>query len=155
MVVVAGGGQQRFVPQNSWPDNGNLDKARRLLWPVKPKYGEHISWGDLLVLAGNVAMENMGFKTYGFAAGRADDWEPDMVYWGPEVEMLASDRRDSKGNLKEPLAAVHMGLIYVNPQGPGGVPDPLASAKSIRESFGRMAMNDEETLALTAGEYLW
>ena len=147
----AGGGQQRFDPLNSWPDNGNLDKARRLLWPVKQKYGEQISWADLIVLAGNVALENMGFKTYGFAAGRDDDWEPDMVYWGPEVEMLASDRRDSKGKLKRPLGAVHMGLIYVNPEGPGGVPDPLASAKNIRESFGRMAMNDEETLALIAG----
>lgn len=147
----AGGGQQRFDPLNSWPDNGNLDKARRLLWPVKQKYGEQISWGDLIVLAGNVALENMGFKTYGFAAGRDDDWEPDMVYWGPEVEMLASDRRDSKGKLKKPLAAVHMGLIYVNPEGPGGVPDPLGSAKNIREAFARMAMNDEETLALIAG----
>ena len=147
----AGGGQQRFDPLNSWPDNGNLDKARRLLWPVKQKYGEHISWGDLIVLAGNVALENMGFKTYGFAAGRADDWEPDLVYWGPEVEMLASDRRDSDGKLKKPLAAVHMGLIYVNPEGPGGVPDPLASAKNVREAFARMAMNDEETLALIAG----
>ena len=147
----AGGGQQRFDPLNSWPDNANLDKARRLLWPVKQKYGEHISWGDLIVLAGNVALENMGFKTYGFAAGRADDWEPDMVYWGPEVAMLASDRRDSKGKLHKPLAAVHMGLIYVNPEGPGGVPDPLASAKNVREAFARMAMNDEETLALIAG----
>ena len=147
----AGGGQQRFDPLNSWPDNANLDKARRLLWPVKQKYGENISWGDLLVLAGNVALENMGFETYGFAAGRDDDWEPDLVYWGPEVEMLASDRRDSDGKLQKPLAAVHQGLIYVNPEGPGGVPDPLASAKNIRESFGRMAMNDEETLALIAG----
>ncbi|WP_439651246.1 catalase/peroxidase HPI [Neiella litorisoli] len=147
----AGGGQQRFDPLNSWPDNGNLDKARRLLWPIKKKYGEHISWGDLIVLAGNVALENMRFKTYGFAAGRDDDWEPDMVYWGPEVEMLASDRRDADGKLKKPLAAVHMGLIYVNPEGPGGVPDPLASAKNVREAFARMAMNDEETLALIAG----
>jgi len=147
----AGGGQQRFDPLNSWPDNGNLDKARRLLWPVKQKHGELISWGDLIVLAGNVALENMGFETYGFAAGRDDDWEPDLVYWGPEVEMLASDRRDTSGKLKKPLAAVHQGLIYVNPEGPGGVPDPLASAKSIRESFGRMAMNDEETFALIAG----
>ncbi|APE04648.1 catalase/peroxidase HPI [Alteromonas sp. RW2A1] len=147
----AGGGQQRFDPLNSWPDNGNLDKARRLLWPIKQKYGEAISWGDLIVLAGNVALENMGFQTYGFAAGRDDDWEPDMVYWGPEVEMLASDRRGKDGKLKKPLAAVHMGLIYVNPEGPGGVPDPLASAVNIRESFARMAMNDEETLALVAG----
>ena len=147
----AGGGQQRFDPLNSWPDNGNLDKARRLLWPVKQKYGEHISWGDLIVLAGNVALENMGFKTYGFAAGRDDDWEPDMVYWGPEVEMLASDRRESNGELQKPLAAVHMGLIYVNPEGPGGKPDPMGSAKNIREAFSRMAMNDEETLALIAG----
>lgn len=147
----AGGGQQRFDPLNSWPDNGNLDKARRLLWPVKQKYGESISWGDLIVLAGNVALENMGFKTYGFAAGRDDDWEPDLVYWGPEVEMLASDRRDTDGKLKKPLAAVHMGLIYVNPEGPGGVPDPVASAKNVREAFARMAMNDEETLALIAG----
>ena len=147
----AGGGQQRFNPLNSWPDNANLDKARRLLWPVKQKYGELISWGDLIVLAGNVALENMGFETYGFAAGRDDDWEPDLVYWGPEVEMLASDRRDENGELIKPLAAVHQGLIYVNPEGPGGVPDPLASARNIRESFGRMAMNDEETLALIAG----
>lgn len=147
----AGGGQQRFDPLNSWPDNGNLDKARRLLWPVKQKYGEQISWGDLIVLAGNVALENMGFETYGFAAGRDDDWEPDMVYWGPEVEMLASDRRDTDGEIKRPLAAVHMGLIYVNPEGPGGVPDPIGSAKNIRSSFARMAMNDEETLALAAG----
>lgn len=147
----AGGGQMRFDPLNSWPDNGNLDKARRLLWPVKQKYGELISWGDLIVLAGNVALENMGFETYGFAAGRDDDWEPDLVYWGPEVEMLASDRRGKDGNLKKPLAAVHMGLIYVNPEGPGGVPDPKASAVNIRESFARMAMNDEETLALVAG----
>jgi catalase-peroxidase len=147
----ADGGQQRFDPLNSWPDNGNLDKARRLLWPIKQKYGENLSWADLIVLAGNVALENMGFETYGFAGGRDDDWEPDLVYWGPEVEMLASDRRDNDGKLQKPLAAVHMGLIYVNPEGPGGVPDPLASAKNIRESFARMAMNDEETLALTAG----
>jgi len=147
----AGGGQQRFDPLNSWPDNGNLDKARRLLWPVKQKYGRSISWADLLILAGNVALENMGFETYGFAGGRADDWEPDTVYWGPEVEMLASDRRGKGGSLKKPLAAVHMGLIYVNPEGPGGNPDPVASAKNIRESFGRMAMNDEEVVALVAG----
>ena len=147
----AGGGQQRFDPLNSWPDNCNLDKARRLLWTIKQKYGENLSWADLIVLAGNVALENMGFETYGFAGGRDDDWEPDMVYWGPEVEMLASDRRGKDGKLQKPLAAVHMGLIYVNPEGPGGKPDPLASAKNIRESFARMAMNDEETQALVAG----
>ncbi|MBV7300471.1 catalase/peroxidase HPI [Enterovibrio paralichthyis] len=147
----AGGGQQRFDPLNSWPDNGNLDKARRLLWPVKQKYGAAISWGDLMALTGNVALENMGFKTFGFAGGREDDWEPDLVYWGPEEEMLADERRDENGNLKEGLAAVQMGLIYVNPEGPGGVPDPLAAAKDIRMSFGRMAMNDEEIVALIAG----
>jgi len=147
----AAGGQQRFEPLNSWPDNGNLDKARRLLWPVKQKYGESISWADLMVLAGNVAMENMGFKTFGFAGGREDDWEPDLVYWGPETKFLAHQRRDKKGKLKNPLAAVQMGLIYVNPEGPGGNPDPLLAAKSIRESFGRMAMNDEEIVALIAG----
>ncbi|MCC4800353.1 catalase/peroxidase HPI [Enterovibrio norvegicus] len=147
----AGGGQQRFDPLNSWPDNGNLDKARRLLWPVKQKYGESLSWADLMALTGNVALESMGFKTFGFAGGRDDDWEPDLVYWGPEEEMLADERRDENGKLKEGLAAVQMGLIYVNPEGPGGVPDPLLAAKDIRHSFGRMAMNDEEIVALIAG----
>ena len=146
-----GGGQQRFDPLNSWPDNGNLDKARRLLWPIKQKYGAALSWGDLMILAGNVSLENMGFETYGFAGGRADDWEPDLVYWGPEVEMLASDRHSRGGKLQRPLGATHMGLIYVNPEGPRGKPDPLGSAKNIRIAFGRMAMSDEETLALIAG----
>ena len=147
----AGGGQQRFEPLNSWPDNANLDKARRLLWPVKQKYGRKISWADLIVLAGTVAMEDMGFETFGFAGGRTDDWEPDLVYWGPEAEMMGANRLDGKGELKGPLAATHMGLIYVNPEGPDGKPDPLASAEHIRQSFGRMAMNDEETVALIAG----
>jgi catalase-peroxidase len=145
------GGQQRFDPLNSWPDNGNLDKARRLLWPVKQKYGQKISWGDLMVLAGNVALESMGFKTFGFAGGRVDEWEPDLVYWGPEKKMLADERYSGNSKLQNPLAAVQMGLIYVNPEGPNGKPDPLAAARDIRETFGRMAMNDEETLALIAG----
>jgi catalase-peroxidase len=147
----AAGGQQRFEPLNSWPDNGNLDKARRLLWPVKQKYGEHISWADLMILAGNVAMENMGFKTLGFAGGREDDWEPDLIYWGSETKFMDHKRRNKKGELEKPLAAVQMGLIYVNPEGPNGNPDPLATAQAIRESFGRMAMNDEEVVALIAG----
>lgn len=145
------GGQMRFDPLNSWPDNGNLDKARRLLWPIKQKYGHAISWADLMILTGNVALENMGFKTYGFAGGRTDDWEPDLVYWGPELEMLASDRENKDGQLKRPLGATHMGLIYVNPEGPKGKPDPIGSARNIRMAFGRMAMNDEETVALIAG----
>lgn len=147
----AGGGQQRFEPLNSWPDNANLDKARRLLWPVKQKYGRSLSWADLMVLTGNVALESMGFKTFGFAGGRTDDWEPDLVYWGPETKFLAGERRDKSGKLLNPLAAVQMGLIYVNPEGPNGVPDPLAAAQDIREAFSRMAMNDEETVALIAG----
>jgi len=147
----AGGGQQRFEPLNSWPDNANLDKARRLLWPVKQKYGRKISWADLMVLAGNVSLETMGFKTFGFAGGRSDDWEPDLVYWGPEQKFLADERYAGDRQLQKPLAAVQMGLIYVNPEGPNGNPDPLAAARDIRETFGRMAMNDEETLALIAG----
>ncbi|WP_411968034.1 catalase/peroxidase HPI [Haloferax sp. YSSS75] len=148
----AAGGTQRFAPLNSWPDNANLDKARRLLWPVKQKYGRKLSWADLLVLAGNVALESMGFETFGFAGGREDAYEPDKsVYWGPENEMEASERFSDDGELQEPLGATVMGLIYVNPEGPDGQPDPLASAKNIRESFSRMAMNDEETAALIAG----
>ena len=147
----AGGGQQRFEPLNSWPDNANLDKARRLLWPIKQKYGNSISWADLMVLTGNVALESMGFKTFGFAGGRTDDWEADLVYWGPEKKWLADERYKGDRKLDNPLAAVQMGLIYVNPEGPNGNPDPLAAAKDIRETFGRMAMNDEETLALIAG----
>ncbi|MBX9941727.1 MAG: catalase/peroxidase HPI [Candidatus Obscuribacterales bacterium] len=146
----ASGGQQRFEPLNSWPDNANLDKARRLLWPVKKKYGQKLSWGDLMVLAGNVALESMGFKTYGFAGGRPDDWEPDMIFWG-SGEKFMSNNRDASGKLAKPLAATQMGLIYVNPEGPNGNPDPLAAAHDIREAFGRMAMNDEETVALIAG----
>lgn len=147
----AAGGQQRFEMLNSWPDNVNLDKARRLLWPVKQKYGGQISWADLMVLAGNVALEDMGFKTFGFAGGRQDDWETEIVNWGPEKEFMADKRHDEKGALAKPLAAVQMGLIYVNPEGPGGNPDPLLAAKDIREAFGRMGMNDEETVALIAG----
>jgi catalase-peroxidase len=147
----AGGGQQRFEPLNSWPDNANLDKARRLLWPLKQKYGRNISWADLMVLTGNVALESMGFKTFGFAGGRADDWEPDLVYWGPESKFLADERYSGQRKLAKPLGAVQMGLIYVNPEGPNGNPDPLAAARDIRETFGRMAMNDEETVALIAG----
>lgn len=152
----ASGGQQRFDPLNSWPDNANLDKARRLLWPVKQKYGRKISWGDLMVLTGNVAMESMGFKTLGFGGGREDDWEPERVNWGNEKIFLSNSKRyDKKGELKKPMAAVEMGLIYVNPQGPEGHPDPLASAKNIRVAFNRMAMNDEEIVALIAGGHTW
>ena len=147
----AGGGQQRFEPLNSWPDNANLDKARRLLWPVKQKYGRNLSWADLMVLTGNVSLESMGFTTYGFAGGREDDWEADLVYWGPETKWLADERYKGERELENPLAAVQMGLIYVNPEGPNGNPDPVAAAKDIRETFGRMAMNDEETVALIAG----
>ncbi len=147
----AAGGQMRLDPLNSWPDNGNLDKARRLLWPVKKKYGKRLSWADLMVLAGNVALEDMGFKTFGFAGGREDDWEPNLVYWGPEQEFKGRSRHTKSGKLKRPFGATHMGLIYVNPEGPDGVPDPLKSAAAIRESFARMAMNDEETVALIAG----
>ncbi|MEM6808492.1 MAG: catalase/peroxidase HPI [Pseudomonadota bacterium] len=147
----AAGGQLRFEPLNSWPDNANLDKARRLLWPVKQKYGRALSWADLMVLTGNVSLENMGFNTYGFAGGREDDWEADLVYWGPENEFLADERYSGDCKLAKPLAAVQMGLIYVNPEGPNGKPDPLLAAQDIRETFGRMAMNDEETVALIAG----
>jgi catalase-peroxidase len=148
----AGAGQQRFAPLNSWPDNANLDKARRLLWPIKQKYGRKISWADLIVLAGNVALESMGFKTFGFGGGRADVWEPETdIYWGPEGKWLADERYKGDRDLQNPLAAVQMGLIYVNPEGPNGKPDPLAAARDIRETFARMAMDDEETLALIAG----
>ncbi|MFZ3223918.1 MAG: catalase/peroxidase HPI, partial [Xanthobacteraceae bacterium] len=147
----AGAGQQRFAPLNSWPDNANLDKARRLLWPIKQKYGRKFSWADLMVLAGNVALESMGFKTFGFAGGRADVWEPEELYWGPEGTWLGDERYSGERQLAEPLGAVQMGLIYVNPEGPNGNPDPVAAAKDIRETFFRMAMNDEETVALIAG----
>ena len=147
----SGEGLHRFAPQNSWPDNGNLDKARRLLWPIKQKYGKKISWADLMILAGNVALENMGFKTFGFAGGREDVWESDDTYWGSEKEWLADNRYSGDRELENPLAAVQMGLIYVNPEGPNGNPDPILSAKDIRETFARMAMNDEETVALIAG----
>ena len=147
----AGAGQQRFAPLNSWPDNANLDKARRLLWPIKQKYGRKISWADLLILTGNVALESMGFKTFGFAGGRADVWEPEELNWGPEATWLGDERYSGERDLQNPLAAVQMGLIYVNPEGPNGKPDPVASAKDIRETFFRMAMNDEETVALIAG----
>jgi len=147
----AGSGMQRFAPLNSWPDNGNLDKARRLLWPIKQKYGRKISWADLMVLAGTVAMDSMGLKTFGFAGGRPDVWEPEEVYWGPEAEWMGDKRYSGDRELEQPLGAVQMGLIYVNPEGPNGKPDPLASARDIRETFARMAMNDEETVALTAG----
>ena len=148
----ASDGTIRFAPLNSWPDNGNLDKARRLLWPVKQKYGQKISWADLIILTGNVSLESMGFETMGFAGGREDVWEPQQdVYWGPESEWLGDKRYSGDRDLENPLAAVQMGLIYVNPEGPNGKPDPLASARDIRETFGRMAMNDEETVALIAG----
>jgi catalase-peroxidase len=147
----AGAGMQRFAPLNSWPDNGNLDKARRLLWPIKQKYGKRLSWADLMILVGNCAIESMGLKTFGFGGGREDVWEPDETYWGKEQEWLADNRYSGDRELENPLAAVQMGLIYVNPEGPNGTPDPLASARDIRETFARMAMNDEETVALIAG----
>ncbi|HLO97749.1 MAG TPA: peroxidase family protein, partial [Fimbriimonas sp.] len=151
-----GRGQQRFAPLNSWPDNVNIDKSRRLLWPIKQKYGQKISWADLFILTGNVALESMGFKTFGFGGGREDTWEPDLdVYWGSEASWLGGDARYSSSTterkLENPLAAVQMGLIYVNPEGPNGNPDPIAAAHDIRETFARMAMNDEETVALIAG----
>ena len=147
-----GAGQQRFAPLNSWPDNANLDKARRLLWSIKQKYGRKLSWADLMILAGNVALESMDFKTFGFGGGRADKWEPEQdVNWGPEAKWLADERYSGERDLQGPLGAVQMGLIYVNPEGPNGKPDPLAAARDIRETFARMAMNDEETVALIAG----
>src|SRR5687768_3188705 len=148
----AGAGTQRFAPLNSWPDNVNLDKARRLLWPVKKKYGDKISWADLMILAGNCALESMGFRTFGFGGGRKDVYEPDQdVYWGSETDWLRDERHSADGQLEAPLAAVQMGLIYVNPEGPGGRPNPLASARDVRATFARMGMNDEETVALTCG----
>jgi catalase-peroxidase len=148
----AGSGSQRFAPLNSWPDNANLDKARLLLWPVKQKYGRKLSWADLMILAGNCALESMGFKTFGFAGGREDVWQPEEdMYWGSEAEWLGDKRYTGDRELENPLAAVQMGLIYVNPEGPNGNPDPLAAARDIRETFGRMAMNDDETVALIAG----
>ena len=148
----AGSGPQRFAPLNSWPDNVNLDKARRLLWPIKQKYGNKISWADLMILAGNCALESMGFKTFGFGGGRADVWEPEEdIYWGTEAEWLGDKRYSGERDLENPLAAVQMGLIYVNPEGPNGKPDPVASGRDIRETFARMAMNDDETVALIAG----
>src|ERR1700677_4910011 len=147
----AGSGAQRFAPLNSWPDNVSLDKARRLIWPIKQKYGRKLSWADLMILAGNVALESMGFKTFGFAGGREDIWEPEEIYWGPEAKWLGDERYKGDRQLEHPLAAVQMGLIYVNPEGPNGKPDPVASARDIRETFARMAMNDEETVALIAG----
>ena len=147
----AGSGQQRFAPLNSWPDNANLDKARRLLWPIKQKYGRKLSWADLMILAGNVALESMGFKTFGFGGGRKDVWEPEELFWGPEGTWLGDERYSGERELQNPLGAVQMGLIYVNPEGPNGKPDPVAAAKDIRETFLRMAMNDEETVALIAG----
>ena len=148
----ASDGTQRFAPLNSWPDNANLDKARRLLWPIKQKYGNQISWADLMILTGNVALESMGFKTFGFGGGRADVWEPqEDIYWGPESEWLGQKRFSEEDELENPLAAVQMGLIYVNPEGPGGNPDPVAAGKRIRETFSRMAMGPEETVALIAG----
>src|ERR1041384_3085154 len=147
----AGGGAQRFAPLNSWPDNAHLDKARRLLWPIKQKYGQKISWADLLVFAGNVALDSMGFKTFGFGFGRPDIWEPEEIFWGPEDTWLGDERYSGDRQLARPFGAVQMGLIYVNPEGPNGKPDPLAAARDIRETFRRMAMNDEETVALIAG----
>src|ERR1700694_4467578 len=147
----AGAGQQRFSPLNSWPDNASLDKARRLLWPIKQKYGPQVSWADLLVFAGNVAMDSMGFKTFGFGFGRNDVWEPDEIFWGPEDTWLGDERYSGDRELSGPLGAVQMGLIYVNPEGPNGTPDPIAAGRDIRETFARMAMNDEETVALIVG----